>query len=113
MHYRRYVVKGGCYFSPVNLAERDKSLLTDNIHFLRISYQKMFASRLVKNIAAVVLADHLHVIWQIPTGDNDFAQRWRQIKINFSQHIVKNERISQSRLNNGERGIWQRRYWEH
>ncbi|MCU4675236.1 transposase [Catenovulum sp. 2E275] len=113
MHYRRCFVKGGCYFFTVNLAERDKSLLTDNIHLLRSSYQKMLATRPVKTIAAVVLPDHLHVIWQLPAGDCDFAQRWRQIKVNFSRHIVKNERISKSRLDKNERGIWQRRYWEH
>ncbi|WP_245269339.1 REP-associated tyrosine transposase [Bradyrhizobium japonicum] len=27
--------------------------------------------------------------------------------------LARNERISQSRSAKGERGIWQRRYWEH
>jgi putative transposase len=39
--------------------------------------------------------------------------RWRLIKTTFSRGLPKGERISQSRGNKGERGIWQRRYWEH
>ncbi|MDP2879274.1 MAG: transposase, partial [Sulfuricella sp.] len=31
----------------------------------------------------------------------------------FSRGLPKGERISQSRRDRGERGIWQRRYWEH
>jgi putative transposase len=35
------------------------------------------------------------------------------IKAGFSRKIPKNKRINKSRLLKGERGIWQRRYWEH
>ena len=35
------------------------------------------------------------------------------IKIVFSKAIPKIERLSSVRLAKGERGIWQRRYWEH
>ena len=46
-------------------------------------------------------------------SDADFATRWRLIKINFSKAIPSTERISAVRAQRGERGIWQRRYWEH
>ena len=35
------------------------------------------------------------------------------IKGRFSRGIANNERRSASRIKKGERGIWQRRYWEH
>jgi putative transposase len=35
------------------------------------------------------------------------------IKACFSRSIDGGERISRSRRRKGERGIWQRRYWEH
>jgi Transposase and inactivated derivatives len=35
------------------------------------------------------------------------------IKARFSRRIASGERISRSRRRKGERGIWQRRYWEH
>lgn len=39
--------------------------------------------------------------------------RWSVIKSGFSRALPKNERISISRQHKRERGIWQRRYWEH
>src|ERR1700730_19213026 len=48
----------------------------------------------------------------LPEGDADSATRWRLIKSTFSRGLTTGERISQSRAAKGERGIWQRRYWE-
>lgn len=49
----------------------------------------------------------------MPTGDADFSTRWRLLKGYFSRAINAGERRSQSRLKRRERGIWQRRFWEH
>jgi putative transposase len=49
----------------------------------------------------------------LPPGDTDFSTRWGLIKGNFSRSIEKGERISHSRAKRGERGLWQRRFWEH
>ena len=59
-----------------------------------------------------MLPDHLHTIWTLPAGDADFANRWRLIKTEFSWGIEIGEQRSPSRSAKGERGIWQRRYWE-
>ena len=50
---------------------------------------------------------------ELPTGDYDFAVRWRMIKRYFSATIPKAEYRSETRQRRRERGIWQRRYWEH
>jgi putative transposase len=63
--------------------------------------------------AAVILPDHLHAISTLPEQDADFARRWRLIKSAFSHGLMRGERISISRVSKGERGIWQRRYWQH
>ena len=39
--------------------------------------------------------------------------RWRPIKSAFSHVLPKGEHVSASRAGKGERGIWERRYWEH
>jgi putative transposase len=61
----------------------------------------------------VILPEHMHCVWTLPEGDADYASRWKAIKIAFAKSIPKTERLSAVRLTKGERGIWQRRYWEH
>jgi REP element-mobilizing transposase RayT len=60
-----------------------------------------------------VLPEHLHCLWRLPPGDDDFPTRWRLIKSRFSRAVAATERRSRSRRHQGERGLWQRRYWEH
>ena len=54
--------------------------------------------------AIVVLPDHLHCLWRLPAGDDDFPTRWRLIKSRFSRQIPAGERISSSRARRAERG---------
>ena len=63
--------------------------------------------------AVVIMPDHLHCIWSLPEGDDNFPRRWSLIKARFSRQIKTGEVISKSRQRKGERNIWQRRYWEH
>lgn len=55
----------------------------------------------------------MHCILELPPGDTDFATRWRLIKVGFSKGLPITEHRSPVRRARGERGIWQRRYWEH
>lgn len=113
MRYRRANVKGGTYFFTVNLAERDLRLLVDRVDALRTAVAQVKRRHPFYIDAFVVLPDHLHAIWTLPVGDADFAMRWMLIKAGFSRRLVKGERRNASRAGKGERGIWQRRYWEH
>ncbi|MEN6483946.1 MAG: transposase, partial [Syntrophobacteraceae bacterium] len=63
--------------------------------------------------AIVILPDHLHALWTLPAGDCDYPTRCALIKAGFSRRIPRGERCNPSRVSRGERGIWQRRYWEH
>jgi putative transposase len=112
-NYRRNFLAGGSYFFTVNLADRRLSLLTERIDLLRAAYRQVRARHPFTVEAAVVLPDHLHAIWTLPEGDADFALRWRLIKSSFSHALPQVEALSNSRASKGERGIWQRRYWEH
>jgi putative transposase len=113
MRYRRATIPGACYFFTVNLAERNKSLLVDTINVLRSAFKQVKKNHAFTISAIVVLPDHLHTIWQLPENDADYPTRWNLIKRSFSRALPKTERISNSRRIKGERGIWQRRYWEH
>jgi len=112
--YRRHRVPGGCYFFTVNLLKRrDNTLLTDRIDLLREAVRRVRRSRPFSIDAWVVLRDHLHAVWTLPPGDDDFSTRWRLIKSFFVRGLPKTERLSRVRRDDGERGIWQRRFWEH
>jgi len=111
--YRRNFVLGGTFFFTVNLAERRLSLLTEHLGLLRSAFRETRRRHPFMIDAIVVLPDHLHTVWTMPEGDADFSTRWRLIKSMFSRGLVSGEQISPSRLAKGERGIWQRRYWEH
>jgi putative transposase len=111
--YRRCRIAGGTYFFTVNLADRHRTLLTEHIGLLRDAFRAVKKAHPFDIDAMVVLPDHLHAIWTLPQGDHDFSLRWRQIKAAFSVALDKEERISRSRARKQERGIWQRRFWEH
>ena len=112
-NYRRAWVPGGTYFFTVNLLERRRTLLVDRVDVLRHSFAAARAARPFDIIAIVILPDHLHCVWQLPPGDDDHATRWRHIKTAFVKQVPCDERRSLRRHIKAERGIWQRRYWEH
>jgi putative transposase len=111
--YRRNRVPGGTYFFTVNLLERKSSLLVEYIDCLREAVRMVRLNQPFHIDAWVVLPDHIHCVWTLPEGDADYSSRWQAIKIAFSKSIPKTERLSAVRIAKGERGIWQRRYWEH
>jgi putative transposase len=111
--YTRAFVPGGTFFFTVALLERRHRLLTEHIELLRHAFSVTQARRPFTLDAVVILPDHLHCLWTLPPGDADFSSRWHAIKSGFSRSIPRGERLSARRISKGERGIWQRRFWEH
>ena len=112
-NYRRAFVPGGTWFFTVTLLDRRKTLLVDQIGALRESTRWTIDRHPFRIDAFVVLPDHIHAIWTLPPGDSDFPLRWRLIKQRFSRSMPRGEPLSTVRRARGERGIWQRRFWEH
>ena len=111
--YRRAKIEGGTFFFTVALANRSSDLLTQCIDRLRDSYGTVQERHQFETIAICILPDHLHAIWSLPPGDFDFARRWNLIKTNFSRGLPAAASRSSSKAARREKGIWQRRYWEH
>ncbi len=111
--YRRNFIPGGSYFFTVTLLDRSSSLLVDRIDDLREAMRSVRAERPFTMDAVVVLPDHLHCIWTLPPGDTDYSLRWREIKSRFSRRVPLAENRTTGRMKKAERGIWQRRFWEH
>lgn len=111
--YRRLYIPGGTYFFTVNLAKRGATVLIDEIDLLRAVYASVMKEHPTRCDAIVILPDHIHAVWTLPEGDADFSVRWKKIKCRFSQHCQAKGMPSRSKAERGERGIWQRRFWEH
>ena len=113
-NYRRAWHPGGTYFFTVNLLQRHgNDLLVRHIDVLRETIRSVQSRHPFEIHGWVVLPEHIHCVLQFPENDPNFATRWRLIKMGFSKALPKTERLSKVRANRGERGIWQRRYWEH
>ena len=102
MKYRRLRLEGGCYFFTVVTANRHPFFEDpENVSLLKKAFAHVKRNHPFRMPAYVILPDHMHCIWQLPMGDDDFSLRWRLIK-----HFV-------TRGWNGARPVWQKRYWEH
>jgi len=113
MHYRRAHACGGTFFFTVNLADRSSRMLVEHIDALRDAVRAVKQRHPFEIDAWVVLPDHMHAVWTLPPDDGDFSIRWMLIKAAFSRAIERGENIRRSRMKKRERGIWQRRFWEH
>ena len=112
--YRRAWHPGGTYFFTVNLLRRHgNDLLIRHIDSLRKTVRSVQTRHVFRIHGWVVLPEHLHCVIELPGNDADFATRWRLIKMGFSKALPRTEHLSEVRARRGERGIWQRRYWEH
>jgi len=112
-HYRRSLVPGGTFFFTVPLADRRSHTLVEHIERLRTVYRRVQGQHPFRTVAICVLPDHLHVVWTLPTGDADYPLRWNLIKAGFSRGLPASAERSASKVTRREKGIWQRRYWEH
>lgn len=116
MRYRRMKITGGTYFFTVVTYNRQQYLCEpENSNLLRNAFRYIMNQHPFKIDAIVILPDHLHSIWTLPDGDNNFSTRWRLIKSYFSRQYSSEYQVeaSLSRRKKQEKAIWQRRFWEH
>lgn len=117
-HYRRARFPGGCYFFTVVTCRR-RAILTSPLgrDCLRRAWKDVQAQQPFMTVALCLLPDHLHCIWQLPADDADYSSRWAGIKSRFTHLWLTGGGTelnqSRSRQKKRERGIWQRRFWEH
>lgn len=114
--YIRLKAAGACYFFTVVSYKRRKILCLPEVrsalHQAIINVRQDMPFDIV---AWVLLPDHMHCIWTLPVGDDNYSARWSRIKRFVSQqcrHLVVDE-VSRSLQRKREVGFWQRRFWEH
>jgi putative transposase len=116
--YRRWYVPGGTYFFTLVTHRRRPILCSESARrCLRRAIDTVRSDWPVALVAVVLLPDHLHTVWTLPPGDDRYPIRWKRIKEQFTRGYLESGSeevpLSLSRLRHRERGIWQRRYWEH
>jgi len=116
--YRRWYQPGGTYFFTV-VTYRRQSLFKSPLarKLLREAIRKVQEELYFEVVAQVLLYDHLHTLWNLPSGDSDFSTRWKRIKSEFTQKWInaggREGTVTRSQFHRGHRGVWQRRFWEH
>jgi putative transposase len=116
--YRRWYIPGGTAFFTV-VTYRRRSIFTDTTacRLLGRAMRKVREELPFNTVAAAVLPDHLHIIWTLPIGDDDYSTRWKRIKREFTVSWLETggrpARVTESQQERGHRGVWQRRFYEH
>ena len=133
-NYLRPKRPGAAVFLTVALADRESDLLVREVAALRIAVRQTKGERPFRIDAWVVLPDHMHFVWTLPEGDADFSTRVGAIKSRFTRRVgfhptalISNGAVgrnvstvgwnptlrSPSKIQKGDAGIWQRRFWDH
>ena len=116
--YRRSTTTGATFFFTV-VTYRRQRILTDEVvrRALRDAIVRVRERYPFTVDAWVLLPDHLHCLWTLPSGDADFGVRWNWIKRTVTRAVAASyERAdwrNTSRIARRESTIWQRRFWEH
>ena len=106
--YKRSYQAGGHYFfTLVTHKRRPIFESSSNLNKFKYAMNKVKDKHPFALNAIVILPDHLHCLWRLPSNDADYSTRWRLIKRCFSIEMK-----AQSNHRN-EKNIWQRRFWEH
>lgn len=105
VQYRRNRIAGGTYFFTVTLQDRSRKTLVEHIDVLRTVFRQALVRRPFTIEAIVVLPDHLHSVWTLPQGDDDYVGRWRFIKSRFTHALAKTDE-GLTRSFTGENDLW-------
>ncbi|MGC4002735.1 MAG: transposase [Pirellulales bacterium] len=116
--YRRNFVAGGTYFFTLVAYNRRPIFATDHgRRFLHYAIATIRADYPFDLVATVLLPDHWHLVMTLPIGDARYPLRLRRIKAEFTRLWLTaghpEARVTAAQRANGERGVWQPRFWEH
>lgn len=116
--YRRMDAPGGTFFLTWVTQDRRPVLQSaKNVARLRAAVAEVKQRHPFEVLGAVILPDHVHFLWELPSGDGDFSKRVGMVKVAFTRAGRATGKDgptgSRSRERHREAGIWQRRFWEH
>jgi len=114
---RRYVAGGTFFFTVVTHRRRPVFASAQARAYLGRVMRQVQQDHPFEMVATVLLPEHWHCLWTLPDGDVDYSKRWGLIKATFTKSWLADgghgSLVSSARVKHRERGIWQKRYWEH
>jgi putative transposase len=111
-NYIRVFEENSIYFFTIVTYKR-RPLLRGKMPLLTQAFESVISKIPYKLLAYVILDDHLHLLIK-PETAKTYPDIIRQIKTFVSKHCdVLVDDLSASMKKKGEKGIWQRRYFEH
>lgn len=112
MNYRRAFIQNS-YLHLIIVSYNRKNIFIDNIELLRHAFKNAKQFFNFEIIAICVLSDHIHVILN-PKNIEEYSKIITSIKYYFSKNYnVGVETPTYGYVNKGEKGIFQRRFFEH
>ena len=126
-NYKRFYNDNYRYVFFTIVTNNRQSILIENIDILRSSFKYVLTKYQFEIYAISILKNHIHMILKLE-NNNEYSEIIRLLKYYFSTHITIEQsrvgkaevnyiacppNISKSKVKKREKGIWQRRYWEH
>ncbi len=76
LKYRRVYIPGGTFFLTLVIYNREPLFAkTQNISLLRSILAVVKSEMDFGKVGAVILSDHIHFLWMLPSGDTDYSKR--------------------------------------
>lgn len=112
-NYKRYFVQNFPVFITM-LSYNRQHIFIDNIDVLRNAFKNVKRYYKFDIISIVILQDHLHFIISAENSSK-IPQIIRIMKVYFTKNckIQNKPKLTNSLIKQGEKGIWQRRYYDH
>jgi len=115
-NYRRYFVQFNNPVFITILTKNRQEILVDYIDILKESFNLSLKKYNFQFIAGVILKDHCHIL--IYSKNPDIIPKIvHDIKYNFTkqlpEELISKIKLTNSEIKRGEKGIWQRRYYDH
>lgn len=112
MNYRRIFISNS-YVHIIIVAYNRKNIFIDNIELLRQAFKNAKQFFNYEIVAICVLPDHIHIILN-PENIEEYPKIITSIKYYFSKNYnVGVETPTYGYVNKGEKGVFQRRFFEH
>lgn len=104
---------GGAFFFSAHLRDRSSRLLVEHAQVLGLAFRVAQQAYPFRINAIVVLPNHLHGVWTLPTGDEDGHRRWLRIQAVFDRQLPGQPPRVMVRRDRCVRPLWHDHFREH